>query len=449
MYKSTTIYVVCLAMCAVTILLWGCGSAIQHSDRAGTTNDSLFNLSAPAELRQSAAEAASPFCQAAGFAVDLPNSQINPEAEALHFYPTIDTGTGIISPAFAMYRLSEPDYPHQPVVITNSGVDLDGIAWIGFANFERNRWDWQPFQAVSASHYLNIYDPASHVQDGGLLVAIVATSGTSVNWLVAGDTVPPEVVNIQPKLIMTGAQVQFAAEFAYGAANSYHWAFNGGLQPTSSDAAAPVVTALAPGSYSGTLAVENPLGTDSFQFEFEVAPASAIPPLSLRAVANPVAAHVGEGVIVTICCGNFAQQEPMRDCRIYLLLPKQAVYVADSYNVGAPGGGRYATDGLWSLAPVPPTSWLEFPDAWIKAQPTDTPGMKRLELVASPIGNGATTTGGDVCNLQFTFSTPGTYTIEFMPQSSAYPSTYRDDEGRSYAWYSIDNSALPSISITP
>ena len=433
------------------MLLAGCGagSGSNVPETPGASDDTAgLSLPAPEDLRQLSAAADSPFSNACDFDMDLPYSRVSPQDEALHFIPEKDFETGQISPAYAMYRLRVPDYPHETVLQIETANHLADHAWVGFANFERNRWDWQAFQDEQLPNYQNAYDPEIHVRDNEIVIAVVATSIISLQWLVAGDTTQPYITNVQPKLITTGEQVQLTAEFLYSPATTYQWDLGDGLLPGYSNSAAPVATAQGPGTYSGSLNVTNALGTDSFDFSYEIALASDVSPLHLEAIPSQTEASVGEPVLVTIRCGNFSQQEKMSNCKINLLVSEYASYVPDSFNVGSPGGERYDIDGLWSLAPEPPSDWVACPDEWFKMLPAGTPGLARLEVAASPIEGSNTTIGGDIFNIQLAFDQPGVYELGFMPNDSLLLTVYYDEDNHAYSWYDISNDAAPSITVT-
>jgi uncharacterized protein YkwD len=104
---------------------------------------------------------------------------------------------------------------------------------------------------------------------------------------------PPVISKVQPISGKSGQAITFTAD-VFGTQLSYDWDFGGAGTPNTSDQAAPVVTLGAGGSYSGTLIVSNPQGSDTFQFAITVVD-NKPPTVSLSA--NP---NAGPGPLTVV-----------------------------------------------------------------------------------------------------------------------------------------------------
>ncbi len=427
------------------MVLAGCGGAGQRLPEAGAGSGPA--IPAPAQLHLVSAEGDSPFRYGGEYDGALPNARVFPHGDGLTFWPATNVKTGNLEPAYALYLIDLPDYAHEPVVqLETQSQAFDG--WIGFANFAENHWEWQPLGDVTMTHYINAFDPAQHVKDNQILVALVALTSLTVDWLVAGDTTKPEITTAHPKIMVTGTEVQFRAEFRYSGADTYHWKFGGGISPSASDSALPSGVAQAPGTYTATLEVANALGADSFSFSYEVVTQQTIPPMQLQALPDQTSVAVGEPVKLTIRCGRFPQQEQMHSCQVCLQVSEHASYVAHSFNLGAPGGTAYNIDGIWSLFPEPPTDWIPTPDAWFGPVAADAAGMVWLMFGSAAIDAGETKTGGNIYSLQVAFDAPGVYDINFAPNGGFKRTWFSDLAGGDYCWYDIGNDAAPVITVT-
>ena len=106
----------------------------------------------------------------------------------------------------------------------------------------------------------------------------------------------------------------------------------------------------------------------------------------------------------------------------------------------------FEIDGIWAGFPDPPTDWLPIPDEWNYEQESDFPGMEVLPFASGSLFGGTTSTGGDIFNLQLTFSQPGEYHLSFLNQTFD-PTTYQNYSGDPWNYYDISNDAAPAITV--
>ncbi len=174
-----------------------------------------------------------------------------------------------------------------------------------------------------------------------------------------------------------------------------------------------------------------------------------VEPDTLYAYPLAVTTTVGTPVTVIVYTGEPANPLTFLSS-VGFTVETAGTYVANSFNVGAPGGGRNDTDGYWALLgpPAPGNGWyLDLGDALLPGAPTVIGGgLHRYNFAvitqgpfsppAQPLENGAI-----LFNFQLTFSTPGTYHLGFQLNDGAFDQTYYSDWNTdSYFWSTLDNS---------
>lgn len=125
--------------------------------------------------------------------------------------------------------------------------------------------------------------------DGDMDGAIRETDASVVGYSFGDGVVPAQVLAVQGGNGSTQQQASFLASVVGSGTVSYVWDFGGGATPNTSLLPSPTVLLGAPGTYNGTLSVDNGFGNDSYDFSYTVAPPD--PPLALIG-ASP---KVGEG----------------------------------------------------------------------------------------------------------------------------------------------------------
>lgn len=430
-------------------LLIGCGgnpaqtSPQDSEDLAGTSTG--FSIPAPSEIHIASDASSSPWKYGDEYEKDLPSQRVSTTSgeTSLKFQPLAESD--FTSCAYAVYRLHLPECDDWPGILIESTGE-SGV-WLAFANFKKDSWDWEILGTTTKQHP---YDPSQSVLNDELLIAIVATSPTTVEWLVAGYATKPFVKEVTPLLMRTGSQMQFSATMMrYSQSETFFWNFGGGVQPNVSEAEDPEITALAPGNYTGTLTTENVLGEEVYEFTYRIIDSNSVPPLHLQAIPDKTAVLVNEPIVITIKCGDFPQDKQMRDGWITLLTSDHASYVPGSFNVGSPGGAQYELDGLWAIQQYPPYGWLPVVDAWLEFEVLEATGKAKLTLAATPVLSSNTTLGGDFLNFAISYSEPGIYELDFLLTEGLLRRTvYKDESNIQYDWDDISNDFAPVITVT-
>jgi hypothetical protein len=118
--------------------------------------------------------------------------------------------------------------------------------------------------------------------------------------------------------------------------------------------------------------------------------------------------------------------------------PTWVHYAANTFNIGAVGGVKDASDGIWGPDGMNVASFLTGTDAFLFGQEKDfgTAGRWRLETNVTPLsGTDITTESGALCNFGVTFDQAGTATFGFIQATGAIDRTYyRDGANNDYYW---------------
>jgi len=119
-------------------------------------------------------------------------------------------------------------------------------------------------------------------------------------------------------------------------------------------------------------------------------------------------------------------------------IENDAELVAQSFNVGVPGGYKYDADGFWASMD-PGGGFLLQQDLFQSTNIGD--GRERWDFYLSPIcGSDQTTAEGALFNFQFEFSQPGVKTLGFQEETGVVKRTYySDSEANEYFWGDISN----------
>jgi PKD repeat protein len=123
-------------------------------------------------------------------------------------------------------------------------------------------------------------------------------------------------------------------------------------------------------------------------------------------------------------------------------------YVANSYNIGDPGGDRGDTDGYWALMTPPPgdNSYMDPGDAHNPGAATDIGGgLHRYNFLVVPMGSFTPPVsigdGAVLCNFELSFSAPGTYHLGYQATDGSFDQTlYADQTGTNHYWGTLDHS---------
>jgi len=164
--------------------------------------------------------------------------------------------------------------------------------------------------------------------------------------------------------------------------------------------------------------------------------------------------QVGQPVTIEVATGVPAHAfEFMNGARVIAPDTSGFAYVANSFNVGAPGGQEGDIDGIWSAMSPAPSGFLLPQDSFIVA--THVGNQTAIDFNVTPLnGSDMTTASGALFNFQATFTTPGTYNLGFMLSANGIDTTWYTDHttGPNQYWSDITNlhTGFPSsITVTP
>jgi hypothetical protein len=154
--------------------------------------------------------------------------------------------------------------------------------------------------------------------------------------------------------------------------------------------------------------------------------------------AYPLQAHaaVGEPVTVQVATGLPAHSLQFLSS-VAVSVDDAGAYIANSFNLGAPGGARLDADGMWGAMGVPNGQFLDLGDGLMPGAGDDM-GRGRHVYTFAVVTMGpypATNSEGVLFNFQLSFSQPGTYHIGLRPTDGRFDLTYYSDgEGVNYFW---------------
>lgn len=170
--------------------------------------NSAERLPAPASLplpdssRSAAFADSERFKDGAAFEAGLPSSAVSIEGSALRFTPDWDTaaaGSGMQHTALAVYGWSLAGYNGVASLGLDWKTSPEGRAsvWLGLANFDTNRWDWQHLSAGAGNASLASL-PAHLRGDGAVYAAVLLLGPASADdavlqriFIGGSDTVLP------------------------------------------------------------------------------------------------------------------------------------------------------------------------------------------------------------------------------------------------------------------
>lgn len=158
-------------------------------------------------------------------------------------------------------------------------------------------------------------------------------------------------------------------------------------------------------------------------------------PDTLYAYPMQTSAAVNEPVTIVVASG--VTQHPLQFASsISVTVDAGGEYVADTFNIGLPGGKRTDSDGIWAAMGIPNGQFLDLGDTLLPGAGTVTGGRRALEFAVVSMGPyPAANAPGVLFNFQLRFSQPGTYRIGLREKSEDFDMTYYSDgEGVNYFW---------------
>jgi hypothetical protein len=154
--------------------------------------------------------------------------------------------------------------------------------------------------------------------------------------------------------------------------------------------------------------------------------------------AYPLQATVAVGDPVTIVVATGRPAHPLQFLSsVAVSVENAGTYVAHSFNIGAPGGTRTQTDGIWAAMGVPDDDYLDLGDGLVPGHGADM-GNGRHVYTFAVVTMGPYTAAdaeGVLFNFQLSFSQPGTYHIGLRSTDGTFDMLYYSDAGgTNYFW---------------
>lgn len=147
-------------------------------------------------------------------------------------------------------------------------------------------------------------------------------------------------------------------------------------------------------------------------------------------------AAVGEPVTVLIATGKPAHPLQFLSC-VAVTVDEAGTYVADSFNIGVPGGARMGSDGIWGTMGIPDGQFLDLGDGLVPGTGDDI-GNGRHAYTFAVVSMGAypaTNNEGVLFNFQLSFSQPGTYHIGLRSTDGTFDTLYYSSgDATNYFW---------------
>lgn len=176
---------------------------------------------------------------------------------------------------------------------------------------------------------------------------------------------------------------------------------------------------------------------------------------TLYAIPTANASSVGTPVTVVILTGNTANNflymngvgvtvQGAVDAANAFIQASGAYYEANSFNVGAPGGARDASDGIW--AALGSTSFILAPDNLMNRGTDIGGGRVRLDFNVTPLdGTQSNSTSGALFNFGLNFGVAGTYTLGFEEFNVVKRTYYSDAGATEYNWGTLMADATGAL----
>jgi PKD repeat protein len=278
--------VISIALISLLLTLIGCsGSDGSASVRAQAPvvggKTALPDLPAPSTLREATMVLSGVYRRGDLIGSLIPHQLVQKNAYNLVFTPAW-LGNGTDNAAYAGYVFDSTGYTSDDTVHldwASQGTNSSDL-WIGLGNFAKDRWDWFPGPATGALPY-----SGSIYSSSGKVYVVVVCLGSDT-WELKSIRIcadfPPAVRSVSPHTCMVSVPVKFSA-ILDGPADSYSWSFGSGINPSTSNQAAPEVQPTAEGEYAANLTVTSGCGSDSYGFTISIEPWQLMPPVAVLA----------------------------------------------------------------------------------------------------------------------------------------------------------------------
>jgi len=160
----------------------------------------------------------------------------------------------------------------------------------------------------------------------------------------------------------------------------------------------------------------------------------------------PLQTSVAVGDPVTVVVATGVPANPFQFLNgAGITIESDADKVPETFNVGAPGGAKGATDGYWT--PMAPTMFL-VPDDGLIAVSDIGGGRERWDFNLTPVGGSdQTTASGALFSYQFSFGSAGTKTFGFEAVNVVNRTYYSDSTSTEFLWGDISNTGVSSVTV--
>lgn len=200
----------------------------------------------------------------------------------------------------------------------------------------------------------------------------------------------------------------------------------------------------ASGTCTVTVTDEND-ATDTEDVPISVAAVGPVLADTLFAVPLQTSVAVDEPVTVVVVTGVPANPFQYMN-GVGLTMESDAEKVANSFNIGLPGGAAGDADGFWT-AMAPAGGFLLPPDNFILNADIGG-GRERWDFNVTPIGGSdQTTASGALFNYQFSFASAGSKTFGFQEVSGVNRTYYSDAANTEYFWGDVTNTGVPGVEV--
>ncbi len=236
-----------LLMLSLSLGLQGCSTNGQPSAANRPSLDfKKADLPNPAELPARAPSAVPQPCpiqDGAAYDSSRPSNRVQVNAAALDFQPGNAPGQfSLGTSAYAIYSFDVSNFLGSPVLHSIwSSAPAAGTAWVGFANFTQQRWDWVALDAGGSADMPSLPD---YILSGNTLYAVLLVGGTgnaTLDLLFLGDPMLCDAL-IAPSTVELNSTLHFNGGFVPGETiTQWEWDVEGdsvyeSLQPGALDA---------------------------------------------------------------------------------------------------------------------------------------------------------------------------------------------------------------------
>jgi PKD repeat protein len=433
----------------------GCTGGREFQDpSSGASSPAVHSFPPPSALHSASYTQEDLDLWGAEYSNSLPSNKVWRRNEQVEFVPTAAAGgRDLADMAYAIYQFKLDGYDLEPSLrFTWTKTQDFANAWVGLADYERDRWEWHALPAAGCL----AFNAARNISAAGEMHAIVLCAGDD-SWQlkllrVGPESAPPAVLlYASPQVDNAPLPVDFDASGTFdpdgGSITKFEWDWEGdgvfdadtGVTPTALHVYAEV------GTYPATLRVTDDENATSLKIISIQAMSYSCDPDTLYAIPLETQVAVGKPVRIFIATGQPVSPLQFMEC-VTLSFGQCGTYVPDSYNIGSPGGGRTDTDGYWALLgpPLPDDDYLDLPSKVPGTGSLPGEGLNYLTLTVVPMGphDGPATIGNGaiLCNLHVSFSQPGTYPLRFVQYIESKDMTHYTSADCSNHHWTLDES---------